>query len=349
LRVLILYTELAGYVLGNIKRFLIARPDAKLLLIHYPVNPEAPFELKAFTNSEFIEFDVKMHNTIQEKINDFHPDLVMCSGWSNSFYINSVKKLPKACKCIICFDNQWKGTLKQRILVLFSKFFLLKWFQYAWVPGLPQKQYALRMGFPESNVFTGLYPADTALFTKVGQVKVSEKGKYPKTLLSVARYIPQKDLPNLWNAFIAANAKCDNTWNLKCIGLGELYDERIENPHIEHLGFKQPAEIDTYILEAGVFVLPSIEEPWGVAVHEMALSALPMVLSNKVGAASMFLKNGNGYEFEAGNAKSLEEALLRIMNMDSNTLKAMGAISFVNGQQLLSQDWTKTLIHIYEI
>ena len=85
----------------------------------------------------------------------------------------------------------------------------------------------------------------------------------------------------------------------------------------------------------------------GVAVHEMALSGLPLVLSNKVGAASMFLNENNGFSFPAGNQVTLEEILIKIMNMDDAELNNMSIESIKSGRQLLSDDWSRTLLKIY--
>ena len=346
MRVLILYTELAGYVVGNINRFLCAKTDAEVLLIHYPVNPEAPFQIKTSDAVKSFEYQKDQETEITRLVLAFNPQLVLCSGWSNPFYLAILKKLPAGVKKVVCFDNRWKATLKQRLLVLLSRFFILNRFQYAWVPGSPQKTYALKLGFRPDRVFTGLYPADSDVFSAIGKKKLEQTGPYPKLMLSVARYIPQKDLPTLWKAFISANQKTGNQWKLNCIGLGDLYEERMQHPQIHHLGFKQPHEMEAYILAAGVFVLPSTDEPWGVAVHEMALSALPMILSDQVGAADMFLNSQNGFTFPAGDVNALENILINVMKMDDKQLRSMAAKSYELGKQLLSENWTNTIMHI---
>ncbi len=347
MNVLILYTELAGYVLGNINLFLVNNPEANLILVHYPVNPEAPFKIESLPRTQLIEFSIENEDIIKSRVEKFSPDIVLCSGWGNKFYLQIMDLIPATAKKVVCFDNKWKSSLKQNILVLISKFYLLKRFNYAWVPGNPQKTYALKLGFREENIYTGLYPADSNYFLKIGQKKMEKGGTFPKVFLSVARYIAQKDLPTLWKAFINANTKTGNKWILKCIGLGDQFDSRIENEFIQHLGFKQPFEMEEYILSSGIYVLPSIEEPWGVAVHEMALSGLPLVLSNKVGAASMFLNENNGFSFPAGNEAALEEILIKIMNMDDTELNNMSVESIKSGRQLLSDDWSRTLLKIY--
>lgn len=332
--------------MGNISHYLKANSNCEMLVIHYPVNPEAPFDFKLNSSGKFEVYTIDRAPSIEQKIADFKPQVILCSGWGNKNYLAWVKKYGKNAKNVICFDNQWLGTFKQRFLSLISSFTFLRRFKYAWVPGDPQKEYALKLGFKSENVFTGLYPADTELFRHIGVNKLDKRGPYPKIFLSVARYIKQKDLTTLWQAFIEANAKCGNHWKLDCIGYGDLFESRIQNEHIRHNGFKQPNEMESFLMQSGVYVLPSTYEPWGVAVHEMAICALPLVLSNKVGSATMFLKPDNGFSFEAGNTVELSNILMKIMNMDDQQLWNMAERSYIYSQNLSSKDWSDTLSYI---
>lgn len=330
--------------MGNIKRFICANPGAEILLIHYPVNSEAPFDLDGYAYTRFVVYNASRHDEIRDEVMKFGPDVILCSGWGNKFYLDIIRHADQRVKKVLCFDNQWKGTFKQRILALMPGVTFLRRFGFAWVPGEPQKEYAVRLGFKSENVFTGLYPADTDLFIPIGKKKLaSRQNPYPKVMISVARYIPQKDLPTLWKAFLAANSRTGNRWTLNCFGLGQLYESRMEGPGIHHLGFKQPRDMEADILSAGVYVLPSLEEPWGVAVHEMALSAVPLVLSDKVGAGSMFLSGSNGFHFEASNVQALEIILEKIMLMKDAELWSMAEDSYNSGMRLTSSDWSATL------
>jgi glycosyltransferase involved in cell wall biosynthesis len=350
LQILILYTELAGYVLSSFKHFIEQHPEAELIVVHYPVNPEAPFIIKDIPKTTFIQYDPTNWHTLKEKLNHFNPNIILCSGWINKDYISFVKTIKTNIKKVVLIDNHWNANAKQLVFSILSKLKLtfLKHFTHAWVPGKPQKLYARKLGFETKNIIEGFYVADTDLFIKTGALKLKNKGAFPKIILSVARYIPQKDLPTLCKAFINVNQKNGNQWQLHCIGQGALFNDRIENPYIFHLGFKQPNEMEPYVLAAGIYALPSLFEPWAVSVHEMALSAMPMVLSNKVGAASQFLTENNGFEFEAGNQKSLENQLDKIMKMPDEALWKMAESSFELGQSLTTQNWSDNLLKIYQ-
>ncbi len=343
MRVLILYTELAGYVLACVKHYLNNNSKAKILLVHYPINSEAPFTFNFTKNLTNIEYNGTNISKLNKEIESFNPQIILCSGWGNKYYLSVVKKYYNLAETVVCFDNQWQGNIKQYILKLIAPFWLKKIFKKAWVPGEPQKAYALKLGFNEQQVFTGFYVANTSIFEPIGAKKLNTKRVYPKTMISIARYIAQKDLPTLWAAFIAANSNTGNQWQLHCLGLGTLFNQKTENEYITHFGFVQPAEMEKYLLQSGIYVLPSQYEPWGVAVQEAALAALPLVLSNKIGASSMFLNSSNGFEFEAGNTLHLQNILEKIMQMPDSELWQMAENSYKLGNNLTLQHWADTL------
>lgn len=347
MRVLILYTELAEYVTANIREFVSTNPQTEFLVVHYPVNAEAPFKFNEESHIQFIIYQQDSWSKTSEMCKNFSPDVVLCSGWSNRDYIAWISTYNKPCAKVLCFDNVWKNTFKQKILSTLSPFTFLRHFTHAWVAGNPQADYASRLGFKKNKIYTGLYLADKSTYQKVGINRLENIKAYPKVFISISRYVPQKDLPTLWNAFIAANKRVKNKWKLKCYGFGELFEQRILNEDIEHLGFMPANVLQNEVLNAGVFILPSTEEPWGVAVNEMALSAMPMVLSDKIGAASMFLKNSNGFTFRAGNAKELEDILVEIMECSDAELINMAKSSYNLAMKAHESDWNIQLNSIY--
>jgi len=69
--------------------------------------------------------------------------------------------------------------------------------------------------------------------------------------------------------------------------------------------------IEAYVA-ADVFALLSEREPWGVVVNEAAACGLPLVLSDRVGAAPDLLRDGeNGVLVPAGDVEAAAEALRR--------------------------------------
>ena len=78
---------------------------------------------------------------------------------------------------------------------------------------------------------------------------------------------------------------------------------------------------------ADVFALLSTHEPWGVVVNEAAACGLPLVLSDRVGAAHDLLEDGrNGVLVPAGDAAAAGDALARARR-GRGRRRAMGAAS----------------------
>jgi len=85
---------------------------------------------------------------------------------------------------------------------------------------------------------------------------------------------------------------------------------------------------------ADVFALLSQREPWAVVVNEAAACGLPLVLSDRVGAAHDLLRDGeNGFLVPAGDVDAASDAL-RPLAADPELRAAQGARS-----RELARDW----------
>jgi glycosyltransferase involved in cell wall biosynthesis len=84
--------------------------------------------------------------------------------------------------------------------------------------------------------------------------------------------------------------------------------------------------VERYV-PADVFALVSLHEPWGVVVNEAAACGLPLLLSNRVGAAADLLVDGeNGFLVAAGDVGATAEALA-LLARDAEFRAAAGARS----------------------
>lgn len=148
-------------------------------------------------------------------------------------------------------------------------------------------------------------------------------------VLSVARLAPEKGLDTLVRAAAAAGeprlvvalagsgperqrlASLATELGARLVLLPDIPWERI---------------VERYAV-ADVFALLSRHEPWGVVVNEAAACGLPLVLSDRVGAAFDLLEDGrNGRLVPADDAAAAGEAL-RDLAADPELRRAMGAAS----------------------
>ena len=148
-------------------------------------------------------------------------------------------------------------------------------------------------------------------------------------VLSVARLAPEKGLDTLVRAVAAA---VDRRLVLLLAGGGPerarlealARAEGVRLVVLPHVEWDRIAE--RYAI-ADVFALLSTHEPWGVVVNEAAASGLPLVLSDRVGAAHDLLEDGrNGVLVRAGDAVAAGAALGELAR-DPEGRRAMGAAS----------------------
>lgn len=337
--ILFLYTEIADYFIACAEY--LSR-EYTITIVRWPINKEAPFELDPNKNLRIIE---KTNNweEIEKELNQTAYNLTIVSGWIDKEYLRFAKaQKKKGNKTVLSLDNHWYGNPKQQLAKLLAPFTLKRTFTNCWVPGKPQKEYALKLGFSDPQIQENFYCANVDLFKdnfEIGQTTKYDPLK--KNFIYVGRYLKHKGIFDLWEAFLQFRKEYPE-WNLHCVGFGDEWENRIESEGIIHHGFLQPRELKNILNECTIFILPSHFEPWGVVVHENAVSGFPMILSNKIGAASKFLEEGkNGYTFESNKIEDLLSKMKKVANLSANELKSMGAHSNKLGSQINFEKWSE--------
>ncbi len=343
-KILFLYTGLSGYFEACIRE--LNTRNVEIHIVRWPVNKVAPFQFsfpKEIQIYDRSEFNNKSLLQLTEKIS---PDIIISSGWVDKGYLKVCKAHKGKIPVVLSMDNLWHGNIRQYIARLVAPFILHKIFSHVWVPGDPQKEYALKLGFKETVIKMGFYSADVEHFKRIAEKRL-EKLEIAKRFLFVGRYIPQKGIDKLFSAFLELQNEGNSDWELWCMGVGDLFDERPIHPKIKHFGFVQPSEMEKYLKQAGVFVLPSDFEPWGVVVHEMAAAGFPMIVSSAVGSVTRFLEDGvNGYVFQKGDTEMLKESMKKMMELSDNDLLVMAKESYNNGISWTPEKWADVCLGI---
>jgi glycosyltransferase involved in cell wall biosynthesis/GT2 family glycosyltransferase len=146
-------------------------------------------------------------------------------------------------------------------------------------------------------------------------------------ILSVARLVREKGLDILVRAIAEAG---DQRLRLMIAGDGPKWHDLVDlAAELGVRGIVQGGlpedELARRYAEADVFALLSLHEPWGVVVNEAAASGLPLVLSDRVGAAYDLLRDGeNGFLVPAGDVGAAATALKRLA-ADRTLRRELGA------------------------
>ena len=348
-KVLVLYTELAPDVRGCLQT-LANDHNTQVHIVHWPVNSEAPFQLKYGHGLHHYERAELGADELVSLALKLKPDLVLCSGWIDKGYLKVCRRLrKKGTVTVMCSDTAWRGDAKQIAASVAGRILFPSIFSHAWVTGEGQKRYALNLGFAEQNIRTGFYAADTERFLALGDQLLKERTeKWPHRFICVARYIAIKKHQLLCDAFAELTEEGrTKDWELWFTGTGELFDQVSnsptgKNPKIRHMGFVQPEAMPEVLRQCGVFILPSTYEPWGVVVQEHACAGFPLALSSEIRAAERFLQIGqNGSSFAADNKVELKNAMLTFIDSTDAELAAMGSKSKELGDTWGPTQWAK--------
>ena len=349
--ILFLYTELSGYVLACFN--FACENGYNVHVVNYPINSDAPFKFEKLIKKRLFFYNKNQFiNT--KKLNDFvlelNPGLILVSGWMDKLYFKFSSKINNTHKKILLLDNSWSNSLKQNLWSLLFNYRFKSSFQGIWVPGDVHKTYAKKLGFKDEEIYNGLYTCNTNLFNSFHlNTKLQKKSNFPRRFLYVGRYDEVKGLRNLWNSFIHVVEKNDFQWELWCVGTGKLWNSRPQHPLIKHFGFVQPKELKKIIQDTGVYVLPSIYEPWGVSLHEMVSSGMPVLISENIGSKVYFLKEKiNGLSFSHSIKNDLEDKIYNIMNLSNEELFVMGQESVNLSNKISLDSWLNTLNILYD-
>jgi glycosyltransferase involved in cell wall biosynthesis len=229
-----------------------------------------------------------------------------------------------------------------------SPFTLKSAFDFAWVPGPRQYEYARKLGFDDGHILQHLYALDTSVFERAYEKYLPTKeSNYPKTFLYAGRLVAHK-FGSLLSAFSLLNDDERAGWELIVAGKGPLADRpEMSSKAIVYKGFLQYNELAELVAESGVFCLTSSEEPWGMVIQEFAAGGLPLIVSKQCGAASMYLKeNANGYLCDGDNVAEIKAVLLKMIRNSEAQLLQMGKESTKLALADNSDVWASELMSV---
>jgi glycosyltransferase involved in cell wall biosynthesis len=90
-------------------------------------------------------------------------------------------------------------------------------------------------------------------------------------------------------------------------------------------GFRQIGDLRAFYADAGAFVHPALEEPWGLVINEAMATGLPVLSSRNVGAAEELVVEGKtGFLFDPGDVNSIAESLFKMFSMSEAARHKMG-------------------------
>lgn len=352
IKLLVFHRRLSGYFAACLS--CLFKSGCTKKIVAWPNQKDAPFGQEVldalgevlnrndFSEAELLSMALK-----------FEPDVVLVAGWADAAYNKVCKALKDRGALIVAgCDTQWNGSLRQQVASFIAPWHVRKMFDVLWVSGERQRQLAYKLGYRGDRCWDGFYACDWDLFSKTAQNGVSRSSdsiNSAQAFCYVGRYVTDKGLDTLAEAYGIYSQNVKKPWKLICAGQGE-FRKKLLAVGAEDFGFIQPRELPDFFAQATAFILPSRSEPWGVVVQEAAATGLPLVISDACGAGVHLLRERwNGRSFAAEDAQQLAECMLWMHNQSASCLQELGNNSFELSKQYTPKRWAKTLIEGFEL
>lgn len=343
--ILILYTELMPYNVVVIKE--LVKKGCCVHVVLQDTNKQTPYLPPLLDGVTYYNRSIfRDPDHLFRLVKRLGPDLVWTAGWIDPLYNEVAGMIRKKLylPVVASSDTQWRGG-KQWLNVLTAGFRQRRWFSHIFVAGEWQVKYACKLGFRPGQILMHNLSADVDLFSQI-DIDSREK-EYPKRLLYVGRFSPEKGLVGLLQAWQSIPAR--KGWQLTLVGNGPEREKLTGYPDVEILDFMDQQVLLQVMENSGAFILPSVFEPWALVVHEAACAGLPILASNCCGAVASFVREGeNGYLFIPGNIRSIQNSIEKLLIQPEANLLRMGKCSRMLGLQITPERVADTLLTILE-
>jgi glycosyltransferase involved in cell wall biosynthesis len=207
--------------------------------------------------------------------------------------------------------------------------------------GSANAEFYQAMGMPKDRIFSMPYAVDNVRFTE-GSRLTDLRRKRVRAELGVAdddpivlyagKFQARKHPDDLLRAATRLKER-GVRFHVVMVGSGEMAAALVDltgllgldNVHFH--GFANQSTLPQIYGASDVFVLPSENETWGLAVNEAMCAGLPIVASAEIGCAADLVRTGvNGQTFAARDVEGLASALQPIL-LDAAIRRRMGLAS----------------------
>ncbi|MGE3489586.1 MAG: glycosyltransferase family 4 protein [Vicinamibacterales bacterium] len=342
MKVVFCWSGMQGYIASCLQA-LSRLPSLELYVIHLDFN-DLPFQeelLAGIPNVRLLASEPNL--AVPQMVVDQRPDIVFLCGWFYAPYRELLDRPElRSVKFVLGMDTPWNGSWRQRVNQFRLAGFITR-MEKVVVAGPRTEEFARRLGARPGQVVRGLYGCDFKAFSAQGVGRLDPAGEWPKRFLFAGRYVPEKGLGVLLDAYRIYRSAVDDPWPLDCCGTGPDAARLAGQDGVSDLGYLQPSALPAVFCDHGVFVMPSLEEPWGVAIAEAAAAGLPLICSDQCGAADDVLRRyHNGLLVPAGDAAALAAAM-KWMHEHHYAFRTMGLRSRRLASAFSAEAWAERM------
>jgi 1,2-diacylglycerol 3-alpha-glucosyltransferase len=255
-----------------------------------------------------------------------NPDVVAICGYAHPTMLAALVWSVWHRKAIVLLSDSKADDSPRRWWKEWPKQLLLKLYPAALVAGKPQARYVIQLGMSPESIFWGFDVVENKTFHPSKIRTTPQPLKFP-FFLSVNRFVPEKNLPNLLIAYANyCQQSGDGAWHLVLCGDGPLrpgLEQQIRSLGLAervHLpGFLQQASLIPYYAHASCFIHASIKDTWGLVVNEAMAAGLPVLVSKRCGCfEDLVIEGVNGFGFVPEDMQELADLMVQISANESD-------------------------------
>ena len=290
----------------------------------------------------FSEMDWGLHVNIFTFLNllSAHPEAVIVTGydcpsyWIALLYCRLFKK-----KFVFWNGSTLLSSRNRRGVIHRIKRYFIRMCDSYVTYGKKATEFLDVLGADSEKIITGGNAADTDMLSRsMGGPAPDEEIRRKLKLTSfvfvyVGQVIERKGLVTLLDAFRIAQDSYPDI-GLLLIGNGNLHvkiEKKIAEDEIRNVflqGFVQQEDLGPYLSVCDAFILPSLNEAWGLAVNEAMACGLPVLVSRNAGSAHELIREGeNGYTFDPQSVRDVSGRMMELIEMSKSDRLAMGRLS----------------------
>lgn len=357
LRVLIFWSRISGYMAACWKQ-LAALEDVELAIAAWSVS--AARDNAAFDEGIVDGLNCRLDSPgsvpfdeLLSMSREFGPDAVVVPGWIHPNHRKLAIELKKqfGCPVVMGMDTPWFGSAKQRLSQVIRRG-QLGHVDHVITAGGRASTYAQKLGFRKHQITEGVYAWDETLFRGVAMHRDEHVDEASATLsqsttpeplrsngfLFVGRYVPEKGLAELLDAYGKYRESVSDPWPLTCCGTGPLGDRLRAAAGVRDLGFQSPTSLPGIMSQSRAFLFPSTYEPWGVALAEAMGAGLPAVSTQACGAAlDLITHNQNGRIIPTADPTAIADAMMWLHHHPD--FGELGRRAMVSTERFTTEQW----------
>jgi glycosyltransferase involved in cell wall biosynthesis len=267
------------------------------------------------------------------QILNWRPDAVLVYGWKYWTHLTVMRTLQRVGIPVLFRGDSTNLDVESSGLRYTGRKCFLRWVynhvDIALYVGSRNKEYFMAAGLQNQQLVFAPHAVDNGLFAR----SLDRRGGLRQKLgiadqdvvyLFVGKLEPRKAPDLLIEAFKGVDSV---KTRLIVVGTGvmESWLRAQASDRVQFVGFQNQSAISHWYAASDVLVLPSSSgETWGLVINEAMASGLPIIASDKVGAAmDLVAHERNGYVFKSGDPVSLADAMRRMI-ADSSRLEEMG-------------------------